>query len=136
MRTRQEIEEIVKRAISVTSHSELVMIELLLDIRDLLQPQQKLNKHGPAVNEIFQAYVTYIKPTAILTDISVKKIEARLKKFDVATIIQAIMKFSKNDWWMKHKGHEGMKWFFRDDDQIERFKDLKQLQEKGETEWI
>lgn len=41
MRSREEIEKLVERALTITTHSDLVKIELLLDIRDLLRAANK-----------------------------------------------------------------------------------------------
>src|SRR3990167_7017472 len=120
MRTREEI----TKEVSGESLVFIAMVELLLDIRELLSPKQKISGESPEIDQILKAYREKIKPTAMLTDIVIKKITARLKKYSLEIILQSIENFSKNAWWMEHKGHEGMRYFFRDDDQIERFKDL------------
>jgi len=52
-------------------------------------------------------------------------ISERLKSFSTGQILEAIALFSKSPWWMEKNRHLGAKWFFKDDDQIEKFLNIK-----------
>jgi hypothetical protein len=77
------------------------------------------------VERIFIAYREKIQKKGRLTEGAKKKVVARLKEFTVEELLDAIDKFSRDNWWMENNGERGMKWFFHTEDRIEQFINLK-----------
>lgn len=73
----------------------------------------------PRVVEIWDHFRQQIQPRAIVCPQT--RIVARLRRFSVEQIRQAIDHFAEDAWWMEHNANQGATWFFRDDSQLERF---------------
>jgi len=71
--------------------------------------------------------VVYISPQAA------KKIEARLKTYKLEEIIQALTNFKNDEWRMKNNAHNGLEWYFKNDEQIIKFLDIKGKNEQTES---
>lgn len=76
--------------------------------------------------EILNYYNEKIEKRARLTDLAKKKIENRLKTYTLNELLDAIVRFSKDKWWLENNSHRGMAWFFKSDDRIEVFLNLKE----------
>lgn len=78
------------------------------------------------INNIYTYYTQKIYKTSKLTDEGKKKIITRLKSYSEEELLRAIDKFSSNSWWMERNSNQGIVWFFRSDDQVDRFLNLKE----------
>lgn len=59
------------------------------------------------------------------------KIKNRLKTYNVDQIIDALKRFSNDDWWMKNNGNRPLDWYFHSDERIEQFL----LLDNGKPSW-
>lgn len=84
-----------------------------------------------SVDSLYEIFKEKIYPKSRLTAGSRKKIETRLKSWTFEELKQAIDGFSGSSWWMSHNRRRGVEWFFRSDDQIDRFINLKDEAEGG-----
>lgn len=82
------------------------------------------------LTNIYTAYKEKINSLSRLTDLSKKKIKARLSSFSEKELISAIDAFSKDEWWVKHNSERGIAWFFNSDDRIDQFLSLGKKQIK------
>jgi len=73
------------------------------------------------MDEIYLNYQKFVNKNSRLTEGAKRKISTRLKSFTEEELVQAMMKFSKNTWWMEHNKHRGVAWFFHSDDRIDQF---------------
>lgn len=75
-----------------------------------------------AVTEIWEYYRDHIQPMARLTDGAKRKIATRLHTWSAEELRYAIDHFAANAWRMERNARLGAEWFFRSDDQIDRFR--------------
>lgn len=84
--------------------------------------EDKINIKNPeVVQKIYDLYSKKINSKSKLTQRAKEKIQTRLSFFKAEELEEAIHNFSKNNWWMKHNAQRGIVWFFRSDDQVDRF---------------
>ncbi len=83
------------------------------------------NINNNIIYNIYNAYKTHIHSSSRLTQEGKKKIKVRLQKFSEKELIEAIENFSKSPWWMKNNKMRGIQWFFKNDDRIDQFINLK-----------
>ena len=77
------------------------------------------------IERVYLLFKEKIQEGARLTPNAKAKIIARLKTFPVTDIQKAINNFSKTDWQMENNGTKGLAWFFRSDDKMEYYKNMK-----------
>ncbi len=77
------------------------------------------------IDQIVAAYQAKVCAEARLFSKSRKLIAQRLKTFSFEELLSAIDNFSKDKWWLEHNASRGLAWFFRDDDHVEQFLNLK-----------
>lgn len=92
--------------------------------KDSQTPMSEKEKTNININRIFSFYKEKIFPPARIFDTGRANIQARLKEWSVEELLGAIDAFSKNNWWMKRHANNGVFWFFKTDDQVEKFINL------------
>lgn len=70
------------------------------------------------IKDIYTSFKEKIHSGARLTEQGEEKIKARLKTYSPSELLEAIDRFSKNQWRMQHNADKGIVWFFRSDEQI------------------
>src|SRR3990167_6606342 len=120
-------------------------IILIRDKEDsILNKQDSLNNHNKLDSQnslnsqldiIYHGYKQKIRSGARLTDNSKKKVIARLKQYTLEELLLAIDKFSKDEWRMKNNAHYGMHWFFKNEDQVEKWLNLQSVSSKVKPAW-
>ena len=88
------------------------------------------NKPSP-VDIIYEYFKEKINPSVRLTDKSIDFIKKRLKKYSVAELRVAIEKFAADDWRMKNNAEFPIAWYFRTDDQVEKWLALNSNKKKA-----
>jgi len=76
------------------------------------------------IDKIFSLYKENICPDSKLTKEGKKQIAERLKEFTLCELEKAITNFTGNNWWMENNSGNGVKWFFKTADQVDRFLNL------------
>lgn len=74
--------------------------------------------------KIFSEFKSRIFENAKMENLEKEKILERLKKYSENELLQAILNFSKSDWWMKNNNFRGISWFFQSDERVEQFINL------------
>lgn len=82
------------------------------------------------VERLFKYYKKKINSRAILTTQAKDKIKTRLKEYKLKELGHSIKRFSNNIWRMEHNSDKPLTWFFRSEEQIATFLQLKQDVEK------
>lgn len=100
-------------------------------------PEKETNKKETNIyiESIKTEFGLKINSGSRLTDKAKEKIKARLKTYTLTELFEAIDKFSRSEWWMEHNSGRGIEWFFRSDDQVDRFLNLKTEKVK-ETKFV
>lgn len=90
------------------------------------------NKEEPAeenlsnkIENIYAHYKEKIHQGSRLTNGAKTRIKLRLKTYEYEELIRAIDNFSTSEWWMKNNSGRGVAWFFKNDDLIDQFLNLK-----------
>ena len=78
------------------------------------------------IDKVFIYYKEKINSGNRLTEGAKQKIKTRLKTFSLEELLEAINRFSKDKWWVDNNSHRGLAWFFKSDDRIEQFLNLKE----------
>ncbi len=86
----------------------------------------KNNIYTESLKRIHSLYQEKIQKNARLTEGAKTKIITRLKSYSEEDLIESIINFSKDSWWMQNNSFRGIQWFFYSDDRIEQFLNLKQ----------
>lgn len=99
-------------------------------VRELTANAKKQKKEArqasnEVVDNVVEFYQDKIRKDVKATESARKAIEARLKNFTYEQIMTAIVYFSEDDWRMKNNSSFPMSWFFKNDEQIEKFLLLK-----------
>lgn len=82
------------------------------------------------IKQVYDLYSEYICSESRLTSDAKKNIEARLKEYTSEELKRAIINFSRSNWWMLHNAFRGVAWFFKTEDQIDKFLNLKPYSRK------
>lgn len=88
-------------------------------LNTLSNSKDKVKDSIEVIEEIYGHFKTKIQPGSRICPKS--RIKARLNKFSKEEIILAIDKFRADDWRMANNARLGAEWFFRSDQQIEKF---------------
>lgn len=78
-----------------------------------------------SLKKIYGHYTEKINLSSRLTDGAKAKIKARLKTYREEDLLRAMDNFSTSEWWMKNNSGRGVAWFFKNDDLIDQFLNLK-----------
>lgn len=78
-----------------------------------------------SLKKIYARYIEKINKSSRLTDGAKARIKKRLKTYKEEELLQAIDNFSASKWWMEHNSYRGVAWFFKNDDFIDQFLNLK-----------
>lgn len=90
---------------------------------DMFSPSKAAGRSSdPRPFEVFTYYQLKIQPSARLE--ARNQIHARLKKWTVEQLKQAIDNFAADQWWMDNNGRRGAEWFFKTDARIEQLVNL------------
>lgn len=86
-----------------------------------------------SLKKIYEHYTEKINQDSRLTDGAKARIKTRLKTYKESELLLAIDNFSESRWWMDHNASRGVAWFFKNDDHIDQFLNLKS-NKKSETD--
>jgi len=93
--------------------------------KKIKQVKTPANKNSLAdMKSIAKHYQDQINASSRCTNEARLKIFARLKTYDMKSLVLAIDKFSSDPWWMEHNSGRGISWFFKNDDRIDQFLNL------------
>lgn len=84
-----------------------------------------------SLKKIYARYIEKINKSSRLTDGAKARIKKRLKIYKEEELLQAIDNFSASKWWMEHNSYRGVAWFFKNDDLIDQFLNLKPSKKSG-----
>lgn len=84
------------------------------------------------VKKIYEHYTEKINKSSRLTEGAKAKIRKRLESYTDEELIRAMDNFSESKWWMDNNAYRGVAWFFKNDDCIDQFLNLKS-EKKSET---
>lgn len=95
------------------------------------------NKEKEIQEELLKKIYTHYKEKILkdsrLTDGAKAKIKKRLETYNEAELLQAIDNFNESKWWMEHNAGRGVAWFFKNDDHIDQFLNLKPSKKSAGT---
>jgi len=77
------------------------------------------------LKKIYAHYADKINKSSRLTDGAKAKIKQRLKTYKEEELLKAIDNFSESKWWMDNNAHQGVAWFFQNDERIDKLLNLK-----------
>ena len=77
------------------------------------------------LKNIYAHYTEKIHKSSRLTNGGKTKIKKRLESYTEAELLQAINNFSESKWWMENNSHQGVEWFFKSDERIDKLLNLK-----------
>lgn len=86
---------------------------------------QKKKKYTKEIEQIYEAYKEGVQENSRLTDLASKKIGKRLSVYSKDELLKAISNFAGDKWWMEKNASRGLAWFFKSDDRIEGFINMK-----------
>ena len=78
-----------------------------------------------SLKKIYAHYADKINKSSRLTDGAKAKIKQRLKTYKEEELFKAINNFSESKWWMDNNAHQGVAWFFQNDERIDKLLNLK-----------
>lgn len=76
------------------------------------------------IDALFSYYQKQICPGARLGTRGREAIARALQEFEVKELVNGIYKFSQSNWHMRHHAGRGVLWFFKDEDQIDKWINL------------
>jgi DNA-binding transcriptional regulator YhcF (GntR family) len=77
------------------------------------------------LKKIYAHYADKINKSSRLTGGAKAKIKQRLKTYKEEELFKAIDNFSESKWWMDNNAHQGVAWFFQNDERIDKLLNLK-----------
>lgn len=95
-------------------------------------PEPAPQPDKPDVAAIFEAYRKAVQPHARFLPEARAKIQQRLKTFSPEDLQDAIAHFAADAWQMSHNAHRGASWFFKSDQRIEEYLNLKRVPRKDD----
>lgn len=121
-----------KKYIRILQKTDFLIFDYNEKNKEILKEKQNDNKKDDVykkerlenINIIFNEYIMKISSNSRLTNSAKKKINTRLKEFNLDEILRSIDNFSKNEWWMTHNAKRGISWFFHTEDRMELFLNL------------
>ncbi|MBI2051653.1 helix-turn-helix domain-containing protein [Candidatus Roizmanbacteria bacterium] len=77
------------------------------------------------LKKIYAHYTEKIRNSSRLTNGGKAKIKKRLENYTTEELLMAIDNFSESKWWMENNSHQGVEWFFKNDERIDKLLNLK-----------